>query len=93
MRQTLIPITNNRLMVHVDYVRWLESELAIINKSNLENIDFYENDELLNIPKEIIDRYKFIGLNNISFITTNYYKEGNSSQIRELYITHSEKED
>lgn len=47
-----------------------------INSVPLEDIEFYENGIKLDINPEIVNDFKFIGLNNIDFITTEFYKTG-----------------
>ena len=63
------------MKVTVEYIRWLQAERANINKTPLDEIDFYENGKRLIISSKIIDDFKFIGLTNIDFILTEYYKE------------------
>lgn len=43
-----------------------------INKPELDNIDFYYKNNKINIPKKIIDDWKFIGLINTDFVVMNY---------------------
>ena len=43
------------------------------NNVRLDRIEFYENGIQLDIPIELIDEFEFTGLNNIDFITTEFY--------------------
>ncbi len=46
-----------------------------INKLDLNDIEFIDyNGKIINISQKIKDDFKFTGLNNIDFITSNYYK-------------------
>lgn len=48
-----------------------------INKHNLSNIDFIDdNGEVIKIDNKILADYRFCGLDNISFITSEFYKTG-----------------
>lgn len=40
----------------------------------LDKIEFYENGIKLEIPKDVIIQFEKIGLNNVDFITSGYYK-------------------
>ena len=40
----------------------------------LDKIEFYENGIKLEIPKDAIIQFEKIGLNNVDFITSGYYK-------------------
>ena len=43
---------------------------------DLDEIDFYENGEIIHIDKKILDDFTFTGLNNIDLITSGFYKTG-----------------
>ena len=45
-----------------------------VNKVSLNEIEFYKNNKKINIDPKIIEEFEFVGLNNIDFITTGYYK-------------------
>ncbi len=63
------------MIIAVEYIKWLQQERANINHIDLEDIEFYENGMKLEIPKEVLDNFKFIGLNNIDFIWSDFYKK------------------
>ena len=62
--------------VDIEYVEWLKSELRKINALDIDKIDFYEDDAMLDIPKSAIEEFKFCGLNNCDFVTGKMYKGG-----------------
>lgn len=47
-----------------------------INRIKLEDIEFFENGMKLDIPKKTVKSFIFCGLNNIDFITSDFYKDG-----------------
>lgn len=62
------------MKVAIEYIKWLQGERAKINRAELEDIEFFENEMKLVIPKKVIEDFEFTGLNNIDFITSNFYK-------------------
>lgn len=64
------------MKVDIEHIKYLKSKLAKINEVPLEDIKFYENGKLLKIDKSLIEEFKSLGLNNVDFIMTNFYKEG-----------------
>jgi hypothetical protein len=62
------------MKVNVEKLLKLKQELAEINSADLADIEFYENGKLLDISAEIISEWEFIGMNNVDFITTGFYK-------------------
>lgn len=63
-----------------------------INILDLDDIEFIDFDgKVVDIPQGIIDKFKFVGLSNIDFITSNYYKRGQSDKITEFIITKKNK--
>ena len=63
------------MKVDIEYIEWLQEERARINRAELADIEFYENRVRIDIPKKTIVDFSFIGLNNIDFITTGFYKD------------------
>jgi hypothetical protein len=61
--------------ISVEWIRLLQESRAIINSFDLHNIEFTENGKVIDIPKRVIDDFKFTGLSNIDFIATDCYKE------------------
>ena len=54
--------------IDIEYVEWLKSEMRRINNLDINKIDFYQDDEKINISKSVIDEFVFTGLNNCDFI-------------------------
>jgi hypothetical protein len=67
------------MKVAVEYIKWLTEERQKINKTPLEEIEFYENGMKVDVSEKMIKDFKFVGLNNIDFITSDFYKENNDS--------------
>lgn len=53
----------------VDYLRG-------INRKPLEEIVFTENGIPVKIDPTLVNEWSFIGLNNVEFITSKFYKDG-----------------
>ena len=53
---------------------WLEYE-AKINQADIEDLEFYEGGEKIDIPAGFLSEFVFTGLSNICFITTRYYRQ------------------
>lgn len=64
------------MKVNVERILELKKELRLINEQHLHDIDFYKDGEKLNIDSSIIDDFSYVGLNNVDFITSNYYLDG-----------------
>lgn len=64
------------IAVDVEHLIQMKKEMNLINRVDLDNIEFYKDGHLIEIPKEILDEWKYIGLNNCDFITNGFYKEG-----------------
>lgn len=52
----------------------LKKELWEINRLALSEIVWLKDGKVMDIPQNIIDEFMFIGLSNIDFITSGYYK-------------------
>ncbi len=74
------PKANAKMEVAVEYIKWLQQERAKINSMALEDITFLENGTKLDMPKELIKKFAFAGLNNIDFILSGFYKTNNASK-------------
>jgi hypothetical protein len=64
------------MIVSIEEILELRERLREINALPLDDITFIENGEELEIDKTIVADFKFTGLNNCDFITTNFYKVG-----------------
>jgi hypothetical protein len=56
------------MRVDVEYAKHLRAELKKINAVPLDEIEWYENGKKLEIEKDLIEEWKFTGLNNVDFI-------------------------
>ncbi len=63
------------MKVLIGFVLWLQDQRNAINAADLGDIDFMEDGEKVDIPKEKIKEWEFTGLNNTDFITSGFYKE------------------
>lgn len=70
------------MRIDIEDIRKLLDEKQKFNKLDLDDVEFYENGEKLNIPKEIYDNWFYIGLNNLDFISTGYYKNNDFEQVQ-----------
>lgn len=55
----------------IGFQKWRDQ----INRLDLNEIEFFENDIELNISKAKDHFFRFTGLNNLDFITSGAYKE------------------
>jgi hypothetical protein len=62
--------------VNIEFVELLIKRRNKINSVPLSEIDWYKNGVKVNIDKKIIEDFEIIGLNNIDFITTGFYRTG-----------------
>ena len=63
------------LKVDINHIKYLYEEISKINRVDLSDIQFYDGDKKLKIPRINIEEFKFTGLNNVHFILTGMYKE------------------
>jgi hypothetical protein len=70
------------MKVAVEYIKWLDEERAKINRVPLEEITFFENCEVVEVDKEVLEDFKFTGLVNTDFILTDCYKD---RKIKDVY--------
>jgi hypothetical protein len=64
------------MIITIEFINALEEKRRKINRMDINDIEWYEDDVKLNISKDRLDEWSFIGLNNIDFITTGFYKYG-----------------
>ncbi len=65
-----------KVKIDIERIKALKKELSDFNKLRLQDIEFYENGKKLDIKSELVKEFEFIGLNNVDFIMTEFYKEG-----------------
>ena len=63
------------MKVDIEWIKFLRNELHKINIVDLSSITFLENGIPIEIKKEIIEEFKFAGLNNTTFIEMELYKK------------------
>lgn len=58
----------NKVKVSVAYIEKIQDELNRINNTPLEDIEWYDKSgNLIPVSKELVDYWKFVGLNNYDF--------------------------
>lgn len=61
--------------IDVERIKELKEELTAFNMLLLEDVDFYEQGNPINVSPEILREWLYTGLNNTDFITSETYKE------------------
>lgn len=56
------------MKVAIEYIEWLQKERGRINKENIDNIEFFRNGMKLELPKDIMEEFKFSGLINTDIL-------------------------
>lgn len=59
---------SGKTRVDVERVRALREELRQINQLELDQIEWFENGQPMNVRPEAVKEFSFIGLNNADFI-------------------------
>lgn len=62
------------MRVDIERIKALKAEFDEINKMDLDQIQFYEKGNHIEISQEQINEWKFIGLSNVYFILDEFYK-------------------
>jgi predicted ATP-grasp superfamily ATP-dependent carboligase len=60
--------------IAIEEIREMQKRRNEINKLDLCDIIWTENNEEVKIDSKVIEDFELTGLNNIDFITSNYYK-------------------
>lgn len=68
----LYPFKN---VLSVEWVRFLNEEIAKINRTELENITWLEKGQVVRFPQEMIDGFAFTGLSNKDFILSDFRQQ------------------
>ena len=63
------------MIVHIEELKELQAKIDHINCCPFHMIEWYENNQKVEIPQHIIDSWYFVGMTNCSFISTSFYKE------------------
>ncbi len=64
-----------KVRVDVEEVLKLKARLREINKIPLQDVQWYENGQALDIPQEVVEDFRFTGLSNGCFIDCEAYKQ------------------
>ena len=59
--------------VDIERIHALKAELNKINSVDIADITFMENGEPVKIDADLLEKWRFVGLNNADFISTDYY--------------------
>jgi len=59
--------------VNIDRVLQILEELNEINKTKLNDINWIKDGNTISVTQDMIDEYEFVGLNNVGFITHEFY--------------------
>jgi hypothetical protein len=62
------------MRIDVERIIALKAELAAMNAVKLDKWELYENGERVDISEAAIEEWRWIGLNNVEFVTTTAYK-------------------
>lgn len=65
-----------KVRVDLEKVRRLYEEYQRINGLDIEDVEFFENGERLDIPAEYVKDWKFTGLGVVHFVVDEFYKYG-----------------
>jgi len=61
------------MRIDLEEIRELVKRRKEINSIPLEKIEWFEDGKPVKIDKRIVENFLITGLNNIDFITSNYY--------------------
>jgi hypothetical protein len=42
--------------------------LKVLNDTDINQLEIYENNKLINIPQSVKDEWKYVGLSNVEFL-------------------------
>jgi len=63
------------MRVDVEDIYALQDERARYNRLDLKDIEFYHDGELVTIPEEVLEEWRFTGLSNICFVMNYEWPE------------------
>lgn len=66
--------------ININRIIELRKELDELNQTDLADINFYKDEQLINISQEIIDNWRFIGLNNVDFVLIHFVEENHENK-------------
>lgn len=62
------------IVIHVEEIKGHLKRLNYVNSLDLNEIEWFEHGQPLNISKELINEFELTGLNNSDLISTNFYR-------------------
>ncbi len=62
-------------LIQIEEIKKLKKRLLEINNLNLLDIIFTENGNPVEINENVLNEFKFTGLNNTDFIDSEFYKQ------------------
>lgn len=74
------------MRIDMEVIELITALERAINSTDLKDIELYVKGEEVEINPDFIEHFKFIGLSNIDFFTSGFYK-GESEGFVELFIT------
>lgn len=74
----LLRESNGKTRVDIEDIRYINAKRVEINMLNLQDIVFYENGKPVEISEKVLEDFRYTGLSNIDFITSEFYL-GNGS--------------
>ena len=73
---------SGRFQIRVQEILDIAKRQREINGRELTEIDFlYENGNIIEVDKKIVEDFRFCGLNNTDFITSEFYLKGGDERI------------
>jgi hypothetical protein len=74
---------NGRLIVKLSDIVEMKRRLKEINDEKLDNIDFVSDEgNLIKVNPQYMEDWKYIGLNNVDFVMTDFYRTGYVDEIQ-----------
>jgi len=61
---------------NIEYIIDLHNKLQEFNKIPLNELNLHKDGKTLDISEDVLNLWKFIGLNNVEFIITEFYDGG-----------------
>lgn len=61
------------MKIDIEEVQALKARLAEINLAQLQDIEWFKDGQKLEIKPDVLEEWKFIGLSNVEFISTEFY--------------------
>jgi hypothetical protein len=63
------------IKVNIEEVKEIQEKRKVINSIKFEEIELYENGEKIEVNQYVKDNWKYTGLDNMTFIAGEFYKE------------------